>query len=129
METLFLILKKEWFDMIAAGIKKEEYRAFNEYWYNRLSGRKYSRVIFQHGYASDASRVEVECMGIDLSNKGNVDWGFDGECFVIRLGKIIDKKIKARNEREPKKRRCTNRKNYARSRKYKPAQVQKGNER
>ena len=36
MKTLTLSLKKQWFDMIKAGIKKEEYRAINEYWIKSL---------------------------------------------------------------------------------------------
>ena len=38
-KTLILPLKKKWFDLIKAGIKKEEYRAANEYWATRLVGK------------------------------------------------------------------------------------------
>ena len=34
MKTLALSLKKQWFDMIKSGEKKEEYREFNEFWIN-----------------------------------------------------------------------------------------------
>ena len=35
-KTLHLVLKKKWFDMIASGEKKEEYREITPYWCNRL---------------------------------------------------------------------------------------------
>ena len=40
--VLRLTLKKKWFDMIAAGIKKEEYREWKPYWFNRLK----EKVLF-----------------------------------------------------------------------------------
>ena len=36
MKTLTLSIKKKWFDLIKAGIKKEEYREQSEYWIKRL---------------------------------------------------------------------------------------------
>jgi hypothetical protein len=36
MKTLTLPLKKKWFDLIKAGIKKEEYREASCYWTSRL---------------------------------------------------------------------------------------------
>lgn len=36
MEILQLPLKKEWFDMILAGIKKEEYRSIKKHWAKRF---------------------------------------------------------------------------------------------
>lgn len=36
MATLHLNLKKKWFDMIASGEKKEEYREFKPYWIKRI---------------------------------------------------------------------------------------------
>lgn len=37
MKVLTLHLKKKWFDMIKSGVKKEEYREFNEFWIKRLT--------------------------------------------------------------------------------------------
>ena len=34
--VLYLTLKKKWFDMIASGEKREEYREIKEYWLKRL---------------------------------------------------------------------------------------------
>lgn len=36
MKTLTLSLKKQWFDMIKAGVKKEEYRELKYHWLTRL---------------------------------------------------------------------------------------------
>lgn len=40
-KVLHLSVKKQWFDMIAAGKKTEEYRAIKSYWINRLIQAKY----------------------------------------------------------------------------------------
>lgn len=36
MKTLYLPLKKEWYEMLEAGIKKEEYREFKLFLIQRL---------------------------------------------------------------------------------------------
>lgn len=38
MKTLTLSLKKQWFDMIKAGVKKEEYREIGMFWSVRFLG-------------------------------------------------------------------------------------------
>lgn len=51
METLHLVLKGKWFDMIESGEKTEEYRAFTPYWCNRLIntyGMYYWEGMFSH---------------------------------------------------------------------------------
>jgi hypothetical protein len=35
-KILYLSLKKEWFDLIKAGVKREEYREMKPYWEKRL---------------------------------------------------------------------------------------------
>ena len=40
-KVLTLTVSKQWFDMILAGEKKEEYRAIKSYWINRLLQEKY----------------------------------------------------------------------------------------
>jgi hypothetical protein len=42
MDNLFLILKSEWYYMIEADIKKEEYRDMTDYWRKRLDNRQYN---------------------------------------------------------------------------------------
>ena len=51
MKKLNLVVKGKWYDMIEAGIKKEEYREFNPYWCNRLVdklGVDYWKSLFSH---------------------------------------------------------------------------------
>jgi hypothetical protein len=31
----------------------------------------------------------VECKGIQKGGKGNPKWGWDEECWIIKLGKIL----------------------------------------
>ena len=40
-KTLHLVLKRKWWDMIASGEKKEEYREANKYWAKRLLDIQY----------------------------------------------------------------------------------------
>ena len=39
-KTLHLVLKRKWWDMIARGEKKEEYREVCEYWETRILNEK-----------------------------------------------------------------------------------------
>ena len=54
MATLYLPLKKEWYEMIESGVKTEEYRDLSEYWISRLTrygddeklnGRLYANLL------------------------------------------------------------------------------------
>ena len=65
-----LVLKGKWFDMIASGEKREEYRLPTLYWRKRLHNwdRKFTEsttpiVEFRRGYASDAPRMSYWVFG------------------------------------------------------------------
>lgn len=105
MKILDIVVSKEPFDMIEAGIKKEEYREDKPYWIKRLvtlvyDGLKFSYkpkhfdyVQFRNGYKKDARKLLIEYKGIDIG-KPNPDWTvglFDGkkDVFRIKLGEII----------------------------------------
>ena len=67
-----LVLKGKWFDMIASGEKREEYRLPTLYWRKRLHNwdRKFTGnttpvVEFRRGYAKDAPRMAFWCRGIE----------------------------------------------------------------
>lgn len=100
MDTLRLTLKKEWFDMIASGDKKEEYREIKDFWLPRLFDRDgdnfhpkpFKRVHFRNGYNANSPVVEVEFKGIVLGY-GRQKWGAQkGEKYiVIKLGKVLKK--------------------------------------
>ena len=94
MSTLHLTLKKKWFDMIASGEKKEEYREVKDYWMKRLAGidgcgtsynfallcnienkcKNFDVVVFKNGYAKDAPTIKLKCNGI-VVDEGKKKWG------------------------------------------------------
>ncbi|MDH7459989.1 hypothetical protein QEG73_01825 [Chitinophagaceae bacterium 26-R-25] len=80
--TLFLTIKKKWFDEIATGKKKEEFREIKPFFDTRLS-KPYKYVIFQNGYAPNAPRLLVEFNGI---KKKKIDGVL---CYAIQLGRVI----------------------------------------
>lgn len=111
---LHLVLKKQWYDLIESGIKKEEYREIKPYWIRRLClTRKdnpyvycitenccqeclanasddwmvypFDVVCFHLGYTSTTMLFKCTSITID---KGNPEWGAekDKQYFVIKLG-------------------------------------------
>ena len=90
MKTLHLTLKKKWFDMIASGVKKEEYRELKPYWIKRLVGREYDVVKFTNGYSKTSPTESFRVLSISIG-RGRVELGApeNRNCFIIRLGKII----------------------------------------
>lgn len=84
MKVLHLTLIRKWFDLIASGEKRGEYREKKEYWRKRLEGRQYDEIHFRNGYATDAPFMRVEFLGIE-------DAQFQGkECYGLRLGEILE---------------------------------------
>jgi hypothetical protein len=61
--NLHLTLKKNWFDLILSGEKKEEYREIKPYWEKRLIGKKYDRIIFRNGYGDNVPWFAIELKG------------------------------------------------------------------
>lgn len=106
-KVLTLSVKKEWFDEIVSGEKKEEYREIKPYWIKRLTTncevvydvvaetycgkvlyRPYTHVLFINGYGDDKPRIEkeIESIDIDRPRKGWCPDEFLGkEYFVIRF--------------------------------------------
>lgn len=98
MRILHLTLKKKWFDMIASGEKKEEYRDHKLHWMRRLVKegyhcmqvcKEFDIVRFKNGYQKNAPEMDVECLGISLDHTGKKEWGFEERCYIIKLGKIL----------------------------------------
>ena len=81
---LHMTLKREWFDQIAAGTKKEEYRELKPYWRTRMKGREYDEIHFRNGYNADAPRMRVEYRGLRKDSRN--------DRYVIRLGKVLELK-------------------------------------
>lgn len=92
MTTLHLTLKKKWFDMIASGIKREEYREIKPYWSKRLMCAKqpFDKILFRNGYGKNAPKILIEFTRLE-SGLGIIEWGAPEaqEVFILRLGKII----------------------------------------
>lgn len=83
---LHLVLKCKWYDMIDAGIKKEEYRAMNPYWKKRLA-EHYTHICFHRAYT--ATRLYVELNGI-TEGYGKPEWGAKNEVtYILHLGKKV----------------------------------------
>lgn len=89
MRILHLTLTSQWFAMIAAGEKPEEYRAPKPYWASRLVGREFDIVRFRNGYSPRSPTMELEWRGLDFG-LGRPEWGAgDSPLFIIRLGQIL----------------------------------------
>jgi len=106
-----LVLKGKWFDMIASGEKREEYRLPTLYWRKRLHNwdLKFTEntspiVEFRRGYAKNTPRLAFWCRGIETVsglmpyayvNAGtekirHPEWGEPTEPhFFIELGGLI----------------------------------------
>ena len=77
----YLTLHREFFEAIAAGTKKTEYREDKPFWRSRLDGRVYSEVVFRNGYAVNAPFMRVQCLRIRKDDQGR---------FAIALGRILE---------------------------------------
>ena len=112
-DVLNLVVSKEWFDMIVAGEKTEEYRVIKPYWASRLVNQQpesgevlfdefggYCRVIgkleykpytyvrFFNGYAKNRPWIEkkIESISIGKPKKGLCpDKWLDTEFFIIKF--------------------------------------------
>ena len=93
MKTLRLIVHKRWFDAIASGTKREEYRTLSHYWTVRLMDgslpKKFDAVVFRNGYHRDAPTIEREHLGTTIGC-GNQIWGAPSHpVYMIALGSVI----------------------------------------
>lgn len=113
--VLSLVLTRKWYDMIARGEKREEYRLATEYWQKRLwnwnlafTPKTTPVVEFRRGYAKNASRMAFWTMGLETAGglmpyafvaadeTGKVrhpEWGEpENAHFVIELGGPVELK-------------------------------------
>ena len=61
--VLSLNLIREYFDAIANGTKKTEFRGYKPYWRTRLEGREYDEIHFRNGYSAKAPFYESPIPG------------------------------------------------------------------
>lgn len=92
MRILKLTLKRRWFDMIASGEKREEYRQPSQWILSRLEGKDYDLVEFRNGYGPDVPWLLVEFKGWRLGPGARADWGGDpaANLVVISLGNVTE---------------------------------------
>ena len=84
-KILHLTLKKRWFDEIASGKKKVEYREIKPYWTKRLLDRdgkpiKYDLIFFKNGYSRGCPEMIVEFKGLRI-----------GKEYELVLGEVLEK--------------------------------------
>lgn len=96
MKILDLPLKKEWYNMIESGEKREEYREIKDYWRKRLvlydnrnqliciGPWRYTHVRFRYGYTKRTMTYEIDEITI---GRGNPNWGAptDRDVFIIKF--------------------------------------------
>lgn len=86
MDTLKIVIMRQWFDEISAKTKTIEYRDVTPFWTSRLydkTGKKrhYNRIEFINGYNKDARRMISEYLGFYIEDR----------IYCIKIGKIIEK--------------------------------------
>ena len=98
-KTLHLVLKRKWWDMIASGEKKEEYREVCHYWAIRLLDRQYRWYSQNIDYPNDF--IDWLCFGLthnDIAFRSyenvcfhlgytNTTMTFRIEYFILSMGK------------------------------------------
>lgn len=87
IKPLYLTLKRNWFDMIDSGEKREEYREIKPYWEQRLLGKNFTHVEFRNGYGRHVPSILCRCLSIKIG-MGKPEWGAprDRQVFIISLG-------------------------------------------
>ena len=101
---LYLVLQKKYFLEILKGEKKEEFRAFTDFYMDRLclfndagdwvDVKKFDAVRFQLGYTKNAPQILVEFKEITLEvdeKDENEELNSENCNFVIHLGEILEK--------------------------------------
>lgn len=93
MKVLPIALKKKWFDMIASGEKREEYREIKPHWTSRFE-KPITHIKFTNGYGNNVPSLTVELLGICKGipkpewSEGTIEQG--REVFILILGEIVD---------------------------------------
>lgn len=79
-KTLFLPLKKKWYEMIECGVKTEEYRELKEHWIKRLL--KVIDVHHTHYEQIDGECAKFYANNVELLKKDFELGGFQPKAFT-----------------------------------------------
>ncbi len=101
MEIFDLVVKKQWYDLMKAGVKTEEFRRDCTHWQNRLFKhdriRQFDIIRIRCGYTGIFT--DYESRGIvwhegGISRQyGDVRLEMPGPLFVIKLGGVYGKMV------------------------------------
>lgn len=82
MKKVHLVLKHKWYDMIASGVKQEEYRNNTPRYQDMLNNA--THVVLHRGYTKTTLEKEIDNMRLGF---GNPEWGApeDSEVICIKL--------------------------------------------
>ena len=113
---LVLPIKKQWFEMIANGEKKEEYREIKSYWTSRFLGKELDfedlpkeclsqcepilTVLLKNGYRKNAPTIKCKCKL--RIGQGKQEWGAEEEkeYYILTIIEVIE--IKNWDDPNPK---------------------------
>ena len=88
IETLHLVLKRQWWDMIASGVKTEEYREFKPFYVKRFIPNDFRFVTFHLGYTNNIMIFKIKFIRV---GEGRPEWGAEPgkQYFIIELGERL----------------------------------------
>lgn len=95
MRVLHLTIYREFFDKIASGKKKNEYREYKDFWIKKLlkkPGGKpkiFDEVHFRNGYRDDNPFMRVKFLKTKFGKWPSGEKK-NKRCFDIYLGKVLD---------------------------------------
>ncbi|MAX23409.1 MAG: hypothetical protein CMJ19_02800 [Phycisphaeraceae bacterium] len=100
-QVLYLTVSRYWFDLIAQGIKKSDFRDMSVYWYRKLwndigDPRHYDEVVIRNGYSAISPTIRLEYEGVKLTHAQTMVNYPDGTILIpgssyrIGLGNILE---------------------------------------
>lgn len=92
MKILKIAVKKEYFQQIKTGLKKEEYRLIKPYWTKRLA-KQYDQVWITLGYPKNSEKekiIKFKYNGFDIKKIKHKEFGIcTVQVYVIKLGDVV----------------------------------------
>lgn len=80
MKTIDLVLSFKWYDLIASGEKRVEYREIKPFW-ERLGKKKYTHVVFRRAYTSQIMTFPIKSITQSLPDPDL--------CLPEMVGKLV----------------------------------------